>query len=115
MPVEGEPSAVRVRVGDTVPLAGTVTGLGRLTVTPSGAAPAQAAARLTEELNPFTDVSMIVVDFDMSGVRVISPIDGWVTKSGLGDEATTVPEGVTINWSLAECVIPPLDARTVNG
>jgi len=76
VPIEGELSVVRVRVGDTLLSAGTVTGLGRLTVTPSGAAPLQAASKLTEDVKPFTDESTIVVDFDMPGVRVISPVDG---------------------------------------
>jgi len=115
VPVEGELSVVRLREEATLPPAGTVTGVRRLTVTPSGAAPLQAAVRLTEELKPFSDESIIVVDFEVPGERVISPVDGWRIKSGFGDDATTVPDGVTINWSFAECDIPPLDALTVNG
>jgi hypothetical protein len=106
--------AVRVRVDDALPPAGIVTGLGSLTVTPSGAAPVQAAVRATVELNPFTDDRAMVVDFETSGVKVITAGDGWVRKSGFCD-AIIVPEGVTINWSVAECDIPPLVAVTVNG
>ena len=76
MPVEGELLAVIVREGVTLLPAGTVTGLGRFTVTPSGAAPLQAASRLTGEVKPFTDESTIVVDFEVPGNRVISPVDG---------------------------------------
>jgi len=76
MPVEGELLVVRVRVDVTLPLVGIIAGLGRVTVTPSGAAPFQAAARFTEELKPFTDESTIVVDLEVSDVRVISPMDG---------------------------------------
>jgi hypothetical protein len=70
VPVDGEPSAVRVRAEDALPLAGTATGLGRLTVTPVGATPVHVATRLTNELNPFTDESTMVVDFETSGVKV---------------------------------------------
>jgi len=76
VPVEGELSAVRVRVEDTLPSAGTVTGLGRLTVTPLGAIPLHAADRLMEELNPLTDENRIVVDLEILGVRVITAGDG---------------------------------------
>ena len=67
---------VRVKVEDVLPLVGTVTELGRLTVIPSGAAPLQAADKLTEELKPFTDESTIVVDFEVPGERVNSPVEG---------------------------------------
>ena len=106
---------MRVRTEDALPPAGTVTGAGRLTVTPAGAIPVQAAARLMGELNPFTDENIIVVDFETSGVKVITAGEGWVMKSGLGEATRTVPEGVTINRRVAECDIPPLDAVTVNG
>ena len=76
VPVEGELSVVRLREEATLPPAGTVTGVRRFTVTPSGAAPLQAAVRLTEELKPFTDESTIVVDFEVPSERVISPVDG---------------------------------------
>lgn len=105
VPVDGAKSAVSVRVEDALPPAGTVTGLGRFIVTPSGAAPVHAADRLMEELNPFTDANTIVVDLDTLGVKVSTPGDGWVRKSGLGAE-TTVPRGVTINWRPAECDRP---------
>jgi hypothetical protein len=76
VPVEGELSAVRIRVEDAVPPAGTATGLGRLTVTPAGATPVHAAARLTVELNPFMDASTMVVDFETPGVRVTTAGEG---------------------------------------
>ena len=76
MPVEGELFVVKVRVESALPLVGTVTGVGRLTVTPSGAVPLQEAVKLTEELKPFTDETRIVADLAVSGVRVNSPVDG---------------------------------------
>jgi hypothetical protein len=106
---------VRVRDEDALLPAGTVTGVGRLKVTPAGAVPVQAAVRLTEELNPFMDENIIVVDFETAGVKVITAGEGWVMKSGLGEATRTVPEGVTINRRVAGCDIPPLDAVTVNG
>ena len=72
MPVEGESFVVRVKVENPLPLVGTVTGLGRLTVTPLGAAPLQAAAKLTEELKPSNEERSIVEDSDMSGVKLTS-------------------------------------------
>ena len=65
-----------VRVEEALPLAGTVTGLGRLTVTPLGATPVHAAVRVTVELNPFIDESTIDEDLAMSGVNVIVAGDG---------------------------------------
>ena len=115
MPVEAESLAVRVRVEDALPPAGTVTGLRRLTAIPSGAAPLQAAERLTVELNPSTEESTMVVDFTASGDKVITAGNGWVRKSGFGDEARTVPVGVTISSRVAVCDNPPLEAVTVNG
>lgn len=102
-------------MGDALPPAGTVTGLGRLIEIPAGAVPVQEAARLTEELNPFTDESTTVADFETPGVKVITSGEGWVTKSGFGEVTTTAPEGVTINRRVVECEIPPLDAVTVKG
>lgn len=115
MPVEGESPAVRVRVEDALPSAGTVSGLGRATVIPSGATPLQAAERVTVELNPFTEESRIVVDFATSGVSCTTAEEGWVRKLGFGGETIMVLEVVTISWSVAECFNPPLDAVTVNG
>jgi hypothetical protein len=77
VPVDGESPAVRVRVEDALPPAGTVTELCRLTATPSGAAPFQPAVRLTVEVTPSTDERTIVADFDTSGVRVTTAGDGW--------------------------------------
>jgi hypothetical protein len=76
VPVEGEVSAVSVRVEDALPPGGTVTGLGRVTVTPLGAIPLHAADKLMEELNPFTEENTIVVDLDTLGVKVITAGDG---------------------------------------
>ena len=115
MPVDGELPAVRVSVEDAVPPAGTVTGVGRVTITPLGDSPLHVADRLIVELNPFTDEKVRVVVLAMLGLSVIAAGAGEVMKSGPGDETTTVPEGVTINCSVAECAIPPLVAVTVNG
>ena len=97
VPVEGELLAVRVRMEDAVPSAGTVTGLGRLMVTPEGETPVQAASRLTDELKPFMDASTKVVDFETAGVKVTTAGEGWVRKSGFGEDARIVPDGVTIS------------------
>ena len=97
VPVEGESSAVSVRIEDPLPPAGTATGLGRLTVTPLGATPVQAADRLRVELNPFREESTIVVALETLGVRVTTAGEGCVTKSGLGEVAIMVPVGVTIS------------------
>ena len=105
VPVEGELSAVRVRIDEALPPAGIVTGVGRLTAMPSGATPVQSADKLTEELNPFTEENTIVVDFETPGVRVITSGEGWVRKSGLGVE-TKVPAGVTVSDSAVVCDKP---------
>lgn len=103
VPVEGELSAVSVRIEDVLPPAGTVTGVGRLTVIPSGATPVQAADRLIVELKPFTDEYTRVVDFDTSGVKVMTAGEGWLRKSGRGVEKTVpaVPAGVTVSQRAA--------------
>lgn len=108
MPVEGEPSAVSVRVEEALPPAGTVTGLGRLTEMPFGATPVQAADRVSVELNPFTEEYTIEVDFERSGVKVIVAGEGWLRKSGSGEERMVgaVPAGVTVTESAALCVRP---------
>jgi hypothetical protein len=67
---------VSVRVEDALPPAGTVTGLGRLTLTPLGAVPLHAADRLMGELNPFTEENTIVLDLEILDVKVITPGDG---------------------------------------
>lgn len=59
---------MRVRAEEALPPAGMVTGVGRLTVTPLGAAPFQPAVRLTVELKPSIDESTIVADCDSPGV-----------------------------------------------
>jgi TPP-dependent trihydroxycyclohexane-1,2-dione (THcHDO) dehydratase len=76
VPVDGESLAVKVSVEDTLPPVGTVRGEGRLMVTPVGAVPTQAAVRVTEELNPLREVSCRFVDFETSGVRVITAGEG---------------------------------------
>jgi hypothetical protein len=100
LPVEAEVSAVTVRVEDALPSAGTVTGPGRLTVIPLGATPLQSAPRLTEELNQLTEVSTIVAEAAVPGVKVITAGVGWVTKSGAVTGARTagVPAMVTRTW-----------------
>jgi hypothetical protein len=65
-----------VRVEDALPSAGIVTGPERLTMTPSGAVPVQAAPRLTVELNPFTDESIIVEDTETPDAKLITVGDG---------------------------------------
>ena len=92
-----------VRVEDMLPLAGTarVTGVGGLTLTPSGAAPLQPAVMLTVELNPSTDERMIDADSDAPGVSDTTAGDGWVMaelieKSGATGASTDgVPAIVT--------------------
>jgi len=76
VPVEGELSAVSVSVEDTVPPAGIVTGLGRLTETPYGGGLVHAADKLTIEVNPFTDVRRIVVALVRPGVKVKPAAEG---------------------------------------
>ena len=76
MPVDGELSVVTVRAEEALPAAGTVTGVGRLMVTPSGADPIQLAVRLTVELNPSTEESKIVAKLAMFGVRVTTAGEG---------------------------------------
>lgn len=76
VPVDGVLSAVKTRVDDALPTEGTVTGLGRLTVTPSGAAPFQPAVRFTVELKPSTDASTIVADCVRPGVSDTTAGDG---------------------------------------
>lgn len=89
-------------VEEALPPAGTITGLGRFTVTPSGAGPLQAAVKLTEELNPSTDERTIVADCDSPDVRVNAAGEGWIVeaieKSGTATGARTdgVPAMVTI-------------------
>jgi hypothetical protein len=106
--------ALSVRVDDALPPAGTVTGLEIFTLTPDGAVPTQVAARLMDELNPFSEDSVIVVDLETLRVSVIMAGESCVVKSGFGVAASRLPEGVTINWRVAECDRPPLDAVTVN-
>jgi len=76
VPADGELPAVTVRVEEALPDDGTVTGVGRVTATPSGAAPLQPAVRLTVEMNPSTEESTIVAELDMPGVRVTTVGDG---------------------------------------
>ena len=89
---------VTVRIEDALPPAGTVTGLGRLTVTPFGTSPVHAADRLMVPLKPFADAKTIVVDLETLGESVKTAGEGWVRKSGLG-VATSVPDWSTVNWS----------------
>jgi hypothetical protein len=96
VPVEGELSAVNVRVEDALLPAGTVTGLGRLKVTPYGARPVQAADKLMVELNPFTDERRMVVDLERPGVKVIMEGKGWVMKSGVASAGVTVTQRPTL-------------------
>ena len=115
MPVEGESPALSVRVEAAAPPVGTVTGLGRLKLTPVGAVPAHVAARLTSPLNPLMEERVRVENFVASGVRLIVAGVGWETKSGVTPVEISVLLGVTITWTVAVCDIAPLDAVTVNG
>jgi len=72
-----------VRVDVAVPPVGTVTGLGRLTLTPVGVVPIHEADRVTGLLNPLMDERVTVENFVASGVRVIVAGAGWETKSGV--------------------------------
>ena len=115
MPVEGDASALRVRVEEAVPPAGRITWLGRLTVIPCGAAPDQAVERLTGELNPLTEETVTVEDADKLGESFMMAGVGCMSNSGFVDIAMLVPVGETMSWRLAKCVMPPLDAVTMNG
>ena len=94
---------MRVRIADALPPAGTVTvtGLGGLTVTPLGAAPAQPAVRLTVEPNPSREERMIVADCEAAGVSDIVAGEGrtileLIEKSGAtGARTDGVPAIVT--------------------
>ena len=125
MPFDGESLAVKVRVEDVLPSTGTVTGVGRLKLTPLGEAPLHAAVRLMMELDPLVDESRTVVDCDDDGDKGKAEPGGWLVamlivrtdtgaKTG-GELAITEPEGVTISWSETECAMPPLVALTVKG
>ena len=101
-----------VRVEDTLPSAGTVTGPGRLTATPLGATPLQSAPRLTEELNQLTEVSTIVADAAVPGAKDITAGDGWVTKSGTTTGARTDGVAAIVMLISVECETDPLTAVT---
>jgi hypothetical protein len=96
VPVEGELSAVKVSREEAVPPTGTVTGLGRFMVIPEGTTPDQAGVKSTVELNPLTDVSMIVVDCEKPGLRLIVAGEGVVPKSGAATSWLAL-EGVMVN------------------
>jgi len=69
-------SAVRVKIEEALSPAGTVTGLGRLSETPAGAAPLQNAERLTIDSKLSIDESTIVADCDVLGARVKVMVPG---------------------------------------
>ena len=101
-----------VSVEVAVPPVGTVTGVGKLKLTPPGADPTQAVARLTWPLNPFMDEMVTVEYFVPSGVRLIVLGVGWKPKSAAAPLVIRVPLPDTITCSVAECDIAPLDAVT---
>jgi len=76
VPVEVSSLVVKVKIDVALPSVGTATGLCKANVTPFGATPDQAAERLIDELNPFSDENTMDVDRDWDGVRV--------TTAGLG-------------------------------
>ena len=69
---------MNVSAEETLPLPGTVTviGLGGVTLTSFGAAPFQPMDRVTDELNPSTEVSTMFADCDVSGASVIVAGEG---------------------------------------
>ena len=86
-----------MRVEVTEPPVGTVTGLGRLTLTPAGAVPIHEAARLTWPLNPLMEERVTVENFVASGVKLIVAGVGCEAKSGVTpDDASREPLGLTI-------------------
>ena len=118
MPPEGAELVVRVRVEAALPPAGTATWFGRLTPTPEGATPFQAAVRLTEELKPSTDDRTIVTDCDWPAVNHTTVGEGGVTvdvieKSGLAG-AKTVGVPVIVTCMAVEWDIAPLVAVTIS-
>ena len=95
---------MRIRVEDALPPAGTVTGVGRVTVTPLGVAPFQPAVRLTLELYPSIEESKIVADCDVFGVRDTTAGEGWVMaelieKSGATGASTEGVPAIVITIS----------------
>lgn len=108
-------SAFIVSVEVAVPPVGTVTGLGRLKLTPPGAVPTHAVPKLTWPLNPFIDEIVTVEYFVPSGVRLIVLGVGWNPKSAATPVVIRVPLPDTFTWSVAACDLAPLDAVTVNG
>jgi len=105
-------SAVRVRVAVAVPPAGTVTGLGRMTLTPVGAAPTQEADKATSELKLFTDVSVNVTDCEAPGFKPIVDEAGCARKSADagGTRIAGVPTMFTVTCVV--CEMPAPDAVT---
>lgn len=63
MPAGAESAAFKINVEVVVPLAGTVTGLGRITLTPDGAVPTQASVNATCELKLFTEETTSETDW----------------------------------------------------
>jgi hypothetical protein len=65
-------------VEEALPLDGIVivTGLGEVTLTSLGATPSQPADRVTVEVRPFTDDSIMLADCDAPGESVIVAGEG---------------------------------------
>jgi hypothetical protein len=96
------------------PPTGTVTGLGRLTLTPAGVAPTQASDNATCELKPLTDEIVNETDRKPPGLKLSVAEEGCAVKSGETD-ATTVPAGETVKVRVVEWDIGPLETVTVSG
>ena len=69
---------MNVSVEVVLPLEGivTVTGFGGVTLTSSGAVPVQPADRVTVELRPSTEVSIMLADCEEPGESVIVAGEG---------------------------------------
>jgi hypothetical protein len=81
--------ALSVRVEDALPPAETVTGLGRSTETPDGAAPFHVGVRLTVEPRPPSEASWIVADCDKPGLSHITVGEGGLTVDVIAKSGAT--------------------------
>ena len=113
VPPDAELPAFKVSVDVPAPSAGTLTELGRLTITFAGGS-TQDVVRSTSELKLFTEEMIREVDRKAPGLRLIVAGKGCAMKSG--DTASRcVPGGVTVRVRVVECDIGPLEAVTVSG
>ena len=78
---------VKIRVEDALLSPWTVTGVGRLTVTPLGVGPFHPAVSVIVELKPSSDEIWMVADCVEEGIKENAAGDGWfmvelIAKSG---------------------------------